>query len=180
MELHTKRLMLREFCQNDLTEMLEYECNPKTSHFEKGPPREEAVRQRLSDAIRWSQEQPRTHYLLAVTIPPDNCARGRISLTLNISEIREWEIGWAIHPRFWDRGYATEAAISVVNFAFQELQAHRVVAFCHVLNAASTRVMQKIGMQQDGYLRETRWWNEGWCDELVYSILEREWSFIKQ
>jgi RimJ/RimL family protein N-acetyltransferase len=100
---------------------------------------------------------------------------GQVSLSLNFSDIKEWEIGWKVHYKYWGNGYATEAAKRVLAFAFQDLHAHRVVAFCNVQNAASVRVMSKIGMLQDGRLRETRWWNGSWQDEFVYAILDRDW-----
>ncbi len=67
----------------------------------------------------------------------------------------------------------------VLQFAFEALQAHRVVAWCHAGNLASARVMEKIGMQLEGHLRETRWLDERWNDELVYAILDHEWQAVK-
>ena len=90
--------------------------------------------------------------------------------------IREWEIGWAIHPAQWGKGFATEAAHRMLEFAFSDLQAHRVVAFSHAENTASIQVMKKLNMRQEGSLRETRPWKNGWSDEVVYSILDREWK----
>jgi ribosomal-protein-alanine N-acetyltransferase len=171
--------------------MFAYESNPKTRRYEQvAPPTEEEIRCYLADSQAWaaSPEQPRTRYRLAITIRPASAGRvrgpedsacGRISLILNWPEIREWEVGWTVDPRFWGRGYATEAAWAVLGFAFGELGAHRVVAFCNANNRASARVMEKLGMQRDGYLRQTRWWNGAWADELVYSILDHEWQGSK-
>jgi RimJ/RimL family protein N-acetyltransferase len=36
--------------------------------------------------------------------------------------------------------------------------------------------MEKLGMHQDGLLRETRWLRGMWNDEYVYAILEKEWK----
>ena len=90
--------------------------------------------------------------------------------------IREWEVGWAVHPDVWGRGIAAEAAWHLMDWGFHELNIHRIVAFCHAGNAASIRVMEKLGMQRDGKLRETRWLDAKWNDEYVYSVLEREWK----
>ena len=62
-----------------------------------------------------------------------------------------------------------------MDWAFREHKVHRIVAFCHVGNPASVRVMEKLDMHQDGRLRETRWLNGRWWDEFVYSKLEKEW-----
>ncbi len=176
MELHTPRLVLREFRSSDFDAVHAYETNPETRRYEQVAIASEAeTRRYLADSQAWAEEQPRTRYRLAITIQPEDSACGRISLALNWPEIREWEIGWTVDPRFWGCGYATEAATAMLGFAFGALGAHRVVAFCNANNRASARVMEKLGMQQDGYLRETRWWNGAWADEFVYSILDHEW-----
>ncbi|OGO65815.1 MAG: hypothetical protein A2030_05000 [Chloroflexi bacterium RBG_19FT_COMBO_50_10] len=63
-----------------------------------------------------------------------------------------------------------------MDWAFKELSVHRIVALCHADNTASVRVMEKLGMRQDGRLREARWLRGEWWDEYVYAILEREWK----
>ncbi len=177
MELYTPRLILREFCATDFDAVHAYESNPETQRYEQMVvATEEETRRYLADAQAWAKEEPRTRYRLAITIRPGDEAHGRISLVLNRPEIREWEIGWTVDPRLWGRGYATEAATAMLGFAFGELGAHRVVAFCNAHNCASAQVMEKLGMQQDGHLRQTRWWNGAWADEFVYSILEGEWG----
>jgi ribosomal-protein-alanine N-acetyltransferase len=179
MELQTKRLLLREFLPDDFAAVREYESREETYRYEKPLACDAGVRAYIDQSIAWTQENPRTHYRLALTIPPDLTARGRISLAQTFAEIREWEIGWTVDWRCWGQGYATEGALMMLEFAFTTLGAHRVVAFCNTMNKASVRVMQKIGMAQDGHLRQTLWWNGGWMDELLYSILESDWNQMK-
>ena len=106
----------------------------------------------------------------------DDKVHGRVTLTLINASFREWEIGWAIHPDLWGAGIATEAAHRLLEFAFHELRSHRVVAFSHAKNLASIRVMKKLGMQQEGHLRETRCWQDDWSDEVVFSLLDKEFK----
>jgi ribosomal-protein-alanine N-acetyltransferase len=174
MELVTNRLLLREFRPGDLTALAASENNPKMCRFEKGIPDQEAAGRYLEWAIQQANATPRSHYCLAISLPSEDKVRGRITLSSQNSAIREWEIGWAVGVPDWGKGYAPEAARQMLRFAFVELGAHRVVAFCHADNAASRRVMEKIGMQQDGRLRQTRWFNERWNDEFVYAILESD------
>lgn len=56
------------------------------------------------------------------------------------------EIGWRISSLHWNKGYATEAAISVVNLAFNTLGIKELVSFAVEANMASRRIMEKIGM----------------------------------
>lgn len=56
------------------------------------------------------------------------------------------EIGWRICSQYWGHGYAPEAANLALRFAFEQLKIDRVYAFTSVMNLASIRVMEKIGM----------------------------------
>lgn len=170
----TKRLLIREFTQNDLEPFLAYEKQPGMVQFEDGIQDFDSARNYIDNAIRWAEETPRTNYCLAVTIAPLDVIIGRISLTSQNPKIREWEIGWSIQIDHWGNGFASEAAYQLLEFAFQDLNAHRVVAFCHAGNTKSKKVMEKIGMTREGCLRQTRWFKEAWEDEFVYAILDNE------
>lgn len=56
------------------------------------------------------------------------------------------EIGWRLAARYWERGYATEAAQAALSFAFNELQLAEVVSFTTVNNRRSRAVMERLGM----------------------------------
>ena len=176
MKLITHRLILREFRESDFGAFRELETHPETYRYETARPSEQKTREYLENAQLDTLQLLRTRYRLAVTGLGQDIILGRVTLGLNNDTIREWEIGWAIHPTEWGKGIATESAGCLLDFAFMELKAHRVVAFSHAENIASLRVMRKLGMQQEGLLRETRLWQGQWSDEVVYSILDREWN----
>ena len=62
------------------------------------------------------------------------------------------ELGYVIAQPHWGRGYATEAATRIVEWAFDNPGVVRVWAYCHVDNAASARVLEKAGMVREGRL----------------------------
>ncbi len=172
LKFSTPRLTIREFNQRDLDALLTYESQPGMLQFEQGITNRGSAQRFLRKAIRCANVVPRTNYYLGITLTPDDEVIGRISLTSQNLTIREWEIGWAVRIEDWGKGFTSEAAQRMLAFAFENLNAHRVVAFCHAENAASARVMEKIGMKQEGRLRQTRWFNKQWADEYVYAILE--------
>jgi ribosomal-protein-alanine N-acetyltransferase len=176
MEFVTSRLKLREFVDGDYQSLREMDSIPEMYTYERDLPSEAETRKVLDEYIANQQEVQRTTYRFAITIPPHVTAIGLLKLSRQWEAIREWEVGWAVQQHEWGRGYATEAAWRVMDWAFRELNVHRIVAFCHADNAASVRVMEKLGMHQDGRLRETKWLRGQWWDEFVYSILEREWE----
>ena len=59
------------------------------------------------------------------------------------------EIGWRLAPAFWNQGLATEGALAVLRFAFDELGREQVIAFTANSNLRSRRVMEKLGMTYD-------------------------------
>ncbi|MDB2415471.1 GNAT family N-acetyltransferase [Rickettsiales bacterium] len=59
------------------------------------------------------------------------------------------EIGWRLSYENWGQGFATEAALAVRDYAFEELGLNEIVSFTAEKNASSRRVMEKIGMQHD-------------------------------
>ena len=83
---------------------------------------------------------------------------------LNLESRHEVEIGWWLAKRCWRRGLATEAARLVMNFGFATANLRRVVAIAMPENAASRRVMRKLGMR---YVRATV--RRGF-DVVVYSV----------
>jgi len=90
------------------------------------------------------------------------------------------EMGYWIGRSFWGRGYCTEAAGAVLDYAFGDLELNRVHASHILRNPASGRVMQKLGMTREGLRREhvKKW--EKYEDLADYGILRREWRDRKR
>ena len=65
------------------------------------------------------------------------------------------DVGYALCRRWWRQGLMREALGTFVGWALAEPQIHRVWATCDVENIASARVLERVGMQQEGVLR--RW-----------------------
>ncbi len=86
------------------------------------------------------------------------------------------ELGYWIGVGDWGRGYGSEAARAVLAFGFADLGLHRIWASHFERNAASGRVMEKIGMRREGVLREhVRKW-ERYENLVVRGILRSEWE----
>jgi [ribosomal protein S5]-alanine N-acetyltransferase len=77
---------------------------------------------------------------------------------------------------WWGQGYATEAARAVLRYGFEELKLNRIYAHHMTKNPASGRVLEKIGMQREGCLRQMiRKW--GVLEDVVlYAILRQDWT----
>jgi RimJ/RimL family protein N-acetyltransferase len=60
---------------------------------------------------------------------------------------------FVLAKQYWGKGYMTEAAHLIVDWALNQDDVFRVSAFCDLENRASARVLEKIGMQKEGVLR---------------------------
>jgi len=93
---------------------------------------------------------------------------------------RQGEIGFVFHPDYQGRGYASEAAVEMLRLGFGALDLHRIVGRCEAANAASARLMERLGMRQEAHFRENEFVKGRWDDELVFAILKREWESLLQ
>ncbi|MDQ3281031.1 MAG: GNAT family N-acetyltransferase [Acidobacteriota bacterium] len=84
------------------------------------------------------------------------------------------ELGYWIGVPFWNRGYASEAGRELVRYGFEECGLHRIFAYHFTRNPASGRVLQKIGMQREGFLRQHQYkWGE-YLDVVFYGLLRED------
>ena len=62
----------------------------------------------------------------------------------------KYEIGFHLRPQFWGKGYATEAATAVIDYAFSALKAEALFAGHNPNNVASSKVLLKLGFHYIG------------------------------
>jgi RimJ/RimL family protein N-acetyltransferase len=109
--------------------------------------------------------------VLGICLRTDKKLIGCIGLTLR-KDIENAELGYWIGEEFWNQGYATEAATALLEYGFHSLNLHKIFAYYFSTNAASGRVMKKIGMVQEGFLKEhVRHWGE-YKDLYLYGIIK--------
>ena len=100
---------------------------------------------------------------------------GSISLTINQEHEKAELVYWVGMP-WWGKGYCTEAGRAIIRYGFTVLGLNRIFAGHFSRNPASGRVMDKLGMTCEGYIREhvKKWGN--FEDVKMYSILRREYE----
>lgn len=86
-----------------------------------------------------------------------------------------WLIHYYIHSNYQNQGYATELATKILKFGFQTLGAKSIEAFHAVPNAASKRVLEKVGMEFVERIENSFQKNGQWIDDNRFRILNSEW-----
>jgi len=134
----------------------------------------------LQGVIQRRQEDPRRDYTLAAVVRATGGLIGYASLWVTSRGFRTGEVGFFLHPDHWGHGFGSEMAGLLIDFAFEDVLLHRVYATADPRNAASRRVLEKVGMVHEGRLRDAMLIRDGWRDSDVYSVLEQEWGVLKQ
>lgn len=80
------------------------------------------------------------------------------------ADLEEYDIGFRFFRKYWNNGYATEAAKACLELGFQHFQMERIVGRAMFKNNASIRVLEKIGMHYQG----TYYFEEE--DGVIYSL----------
>lgn len=178
MELRTKRLFLRPFCEADFEAVHAYaSVLENIAYMDWGPNTPEDTRGFLRSCMQADQMTPQTEYNFAVVRNCSDQLIGGCSLTLDEAR-RQGELGWTLHRDFWRRGYMPEAGEALLRFGFEELGLHRISARCRADNYGSYRVMEQCGMRREAHFLQNRTGREPgmWYDEFVYALLREEWS----
>jgi RimJ/RimL family protein N-acetyltransferase len=180
-KIETERLILRDFVENDWQAVLAYQSDPLYLRYNSWTERSPET---VQEFIGWFMDQqfqkPRIKYQLAILLKSTNQLIGNCGVRMDIANAVEANIGYELSSPHWNQGYATEAAHAIVDFGFSRFGVHRIWADCVADNVGSAHVLEKLGMQREGRLRENKFFKGRWWDTLIYAVLAAEWQRHKQ
>lgn len=154
MEIIGLGLLLRPFASEDFSAVHAFASDPRVTRYtDWGPNDEASTRTFLRDAC-----EPRTladdDFTFAVTRQEGGEVIGSAAVWVESRSHGRAEFGYAIAAAEWRRGYGTEVARLVVDFAFDRLKMFRVAATCHPDNVGSIAVLEKAGLVREGRMRD--------------------------
>ena len=149
MAIETPRLLLRDWRETDVAPFIHHTNTPAVMRWLGGVQTEaqleDALRNRM---MRWQKERGFTFW--AVERKADGALLGfcglKIADTPGAPIEGLHEVGWRLREDAWGQGYAKEAAIASLDFAFDRLGADRVVAITFTGNEPSWGLMERLGM----------------------------------
>lgn len=173
--LSTARLRLRHFIGADADALFALHSNAHVLRYWDAPPwREPARAERFIAACRQIEEEG-SGARLAIERGADGVFLGWVGLTRWNPDHRSASLGYCLDDAAWGQGYATEAARALLRWAFDTLDLNRVQAEADTRNAASARVLEKLGFEREGTLREDCVVNGEVSDSWVYGLIKRQW-----
>ncbi|HEY5846834.1 MAG TPA: GNAT family N-acetyltransferase [Microlunatus sp.] len=177
--VRTARLVLRSFRTEDLEPLLAFHSDADSVRYVPFPPRDREtlaeVLERKMTSTTLNQVDDRIE--LAVTLE-DGTLIGDVMLALRSVEHETLEVGYIFSPRHGGRGYATETVRVLLDLAFGELAARRVIARVDERNTASRALLVRLGIRQEAHLVENEWFKGELTSEVDYAVLAREWPAL--
>ncbi|MBE9184651.1 GNAT family N-acetyltransferase [Microcoleus sp. LEGE 07076] len=170
--IETERLLLRKISLNDASDMFEYASSPEVSEYTMWSTHTsiEDTKYFLKSLTKMYKRRELVDW--GLVSKADNkfigtCGFVEWSMTHNRAEM-----GYAISSKYWNQGYMSEAVNAMMEFGFREMLLNRIEAKCKVSNIGSARVMEKVGMQLEGILRQKIFVKGEYWDLKIYSILK--------
>lgn len=84
------------------------------------------------------------------------------------------EVGFGLHPNFQGKGLMKEALLAILDYGFNQMNIHSVLADIDPNNLASAGLLQSCGFQKEGYIRENFYFDGNFLDSEFYGILKRD------
>ena len=172
MELQTSRLILRSFREEDIDAMAELFANPDFMRFSLGVfiERKQTVAF-IEKVMGWDRLGIPSQF--AVVPRGEYAIVGYCGFYHHAEVPGEIEIGYRLHPDYWNRGLITEAAGAVRDHAFRDQKLPRVISLIHPENSPSRRVAEKNGMTIEKQITFRSF------PTLMYAITRSQWLAMR-
>jgi RimJ/RimL family protein N-acetyltransferase len=179
--IRTARLHLRDFSSSDYDDVHAYASDPMVTRYTSfGPNDREDTESFLAVASSEAVTDPRTSFSFAVIHSDTARLIGSGGIVMSDPTGPQLTFGYVLHRDWWQQGFGTELAAALLRFGFEELEAHRMWAHVFVGNTVSARILENLGLRQEGCSRQAVFARQRWHDAFTYAILASEWRARQQ
>ena len=169
--MQSEGLGLRLVQESDREKFYFIESDVKTNQYIKIPKSEKEVEEAfIKFQNAWSEKEGEWH-VLAIVETENNDFQGFAAYRYRDKSSSIIEIGWKLHPDAGGQGFATAAARMLMKHLLETYPVHKYVAHCDADNAASERIMQKLGMQKEASFKSNFKIGDTWRDEYAYGLI---------
>lgn len=173
-ELITDRLILKSLTLADAEKILQLRSDPEVMKFINRP-----LTANITEAEDWvrlvlSNQQANNGITWGIFLkgqPLENI--GNIGLWRIEKENYRAEVGYMMDPMHQGKGMMLEALKRVILYGFNDLGVHSIEAQIHPENIRSSKLLEKTGFTKEAYFKQNIFWNGGFEDTAVYSLLRQ-------
>jgi aminoglycoside 6'-N-acetyltransferase len=172
--IRTERLILRRFHPEDATTLAAYRSDEDVARYQawEAPVTLEQARRLIEDMAAGDPDEP-GWFQYAVERTADGAHIGDVGVNLHPNRMQA-EIGFTVAAAYQGQGYASEAVRAVLDRLFTVQGVQRVSAECDARNAASARLLERVGFRREGLRPQFTWIKGEWTDDLLYGLLARD------
>ncbi|GHF97787.1 GNAT family N-acetyltransferase [Thalassotalea marina] len=169
--IHTERFTITSLDADDWPLFFDLQNNSELMHFIRPVQPEHELRAKfLVNIGPWTGNPDHWHTHKIVCKETGN-ALGTIGFKVQCANSMRFELGYILYADFQGQGVITEAGQALVEFLFNTLNVHKVVAICMAENIGSWKVMEKLGMEREAHLKQHTLHNDKWSDDLIYGLI---------
>jgi len=166
LHLRTERLRIRELTRDDEENLFRLDSDPEVvKYIGAQPATDRSVTREGLEGLLWYYERFPGYGIWALEEKVSGRFVGWVTLKHlipirliqnkdeDVAAIKDIEVGFRLMRESWGKGYATEAARAVVKYGFEELELKEIVGIVQPANAASRRVLEKVGLTLEGPMK---------------------------
>ena len=176
--IETERLLLRELRPSDIEGMFVLESDPLVLKYLGTPPH--THKEQTAETIEFIRKQYENNGIgrWAAIEKASGAFIGWAGLKfitdIENNRTRFHDVGYRLIPRYWGKGYATEAAKAALEYGFNTMQLHEIIGMCNEENLASRRALEKCGLT---FVEKFRW--DAFTGDWL-KITREEWEMKKR
>jgi [ribosomal protein S5]-alanine N-acetyltransferase len=173
-----QRMMLRELVKTDATSLLSMLSTEEVAKFISPPP---TTPQGFEKFIQWAKREREAGNQMTFGMVPEGYdhAVGLVQVRAIAPKFSVAEWGFAVGSPFWGTGLFLASARMTLDFAFKHSGVNRLEARAVVQNGRGNGALRKLGAVQEGVLRGSLLKNGQHLDQIMWSIIARDWLQAK-
>lgn len=171
--INTERLTIRKFRATDWEDLSEILTDENVVYFE--PYDVFTVEACKSEAENFSNSDK----FFAVVLKDEDKVIGKLYFN-DEGKYGTYELGYTFSRSYQGHGYAKEGSMALIKYAFENMGARRIVAFADAANERSWRLLEALGMSNEGKMKKYtfKYKDENgepiWQDMLIYALLKED------
>jgi len=176
LEIKTNRLLLQTLNLDHAEAFFRYHSDSVANKYQGWIPEKiedvyDFIKNRVSPTINLTN----TWHQLVIKKNENNVLIGDIGLHFIDIEEKQVEIGFTLDKNYQGKGYATESLMHVIDYLFNSLNKHRIIASIDPENLKSISLVERLGFRKEAHFIKSLFINGEWVDDLVFALLKDEW-----
>lgn len=174
--IETERLKLRLIQQSDSAAIFEYRSDAVTNKYQGFIPKtiEEVNEFIAKTPVQFNQTE--TWFQLVMIEKESGKLIGDLGVHFIGEDGFQCELGCTLNKNYHGKGLATEAMKMTIDYLFNSLSKHRIIASVDPQNVPSIRLLERLNFRQEAHFRESLLIDGKWVDDVIYGLLKKDWK----